>query len=135
MKTEDKAVESLIAFSVDMKISESIVALDIADEYHLGVLQYLKLCESLSMQGYKGHSRRKNKKLQKLQKLTRRQKLYHMRKLKIQSPEQLKKYDDIILKLRELELSHKTEMFHKAGKLSPCNREDEKSKKFDGSNF
>jgi len=125
MKTEDKVMESLIAFSVDMKISESKV-LDIADEYHLGVLQYSKLCESLFMQGYDIVSEEEYQKAVEIAKANQKAEILPLEEIENTSSEQPTKYDDIILKFRELELSDKQECFIKLKAILAT--EDEKSK-------
>lgn len=51
MKSEDIVLRSLLKISVNMKIPESKL-FDITDEYKLSNLQYSKICEILTLQGY-----------------------------------------------------------------------------------
>lgn len=51
MKAEDIVLRSLLKISINMKIPESKL-FDITDEYELSNLQYSKICEILTLQGY-----------------------------------------------------------------------------------
>lgn len=51
MKTEDTILESLLKLAINKKLPESEV-LDISDEYHISILQYSKICDTLLERGY-----------------------------------------------------------------------------------